>query len=266
MSASRIKTFLRCPMQFWYRYSEGLIIAPSSALTVGSSFHSTIGENYKQKIESRKDMKIDDVLDIFSTDFDERAHTTRWLPDEKQGKIKDRAVATLEYYQDVVAPGTQPVAVEKEFLLTMMEDGEQAEWGFHGFIDQVDEKGVIVETKTSSKRPNQPSLEDRLQTAAYAAGMQVEQPGIKPVVCIDYAVKTIKPQIMSFTRKIHQEEIRFLLNVMNRVIAAIRVDIFIPNRHVWTCSDKGCGYWDLCHRKLGGVDYGKVGKIEEGRY
>jgi len=69
LSVSKIRMYLRCPLQYYYRYCEGLKVPPDSGLTLGKSVHAGIEANYSQKITSFSDLPLNDVLDVYSTAF-----------------------------------------------------------------------------------------------------------------------------------------------------------------------------------------------------
>ena len=56
ISVSQIKMFLRCPLQYKYRYIDNLKIPPTGSLLLGSSVHSSLEGNYRQKIETKQDL------------------------------------------------------------------------------------------------------------------------------------------------------------------------------------------------------------------
>ena len=235
-------------MVYYFRYCEGLISPPSGALTLGLSFHSSIAHNYRQKKESREDLPVSDVLDKFSTEFDHRKHETVWVEDEKPGVVKDRGIGLLREYQRVVAPPTQPKQVEMEFTI----DFDNKDFTFLGYLDLVDDKNTIVETKTTSRRPSKPKPDHLLQTTAYATGFRANEGESEKGVRLDYAVSNGKAEIISFDRHVTGEEIGFFLTLVGRVAHAIESEVWIPNRANFLCSEKWCGYWNICHGKCGG--------------
>ena len=56
LSVSQVNMYLRCPLQYMFRYIEGLKLPPKSAMTLGKSIHFGIEGNYRQKIDSHKDL------------------------------------------------------------------------------------------------------------------------------------------------------------------------------------------------------------------
>lgn len=250
ISQSRIAMYLKCPMQFYFRYCEGLIVPPRAALTLGSSFHRAIAVNYRQKVGSHEDLPTSDVLDAFSTDFDHRAHETLWFQDEDPGKVKDSGVAITQHYQTEAAPAIQPVMVEKEFEapMTYRVNGEQKEVKLKGILDLQDEDQVIVESKTTSRKPYSVQYSHIIQSTFYVAGAMQEYGSAR----VDYVVNTKTPKIVRYPIIVDSRKVVFLTNLVASVVESIEHELWIPNRDHFLCSQRWCGYWDLCHERLGG--------------
>ena len=71
LSFTQINMFLRCARQYEFRYIKGLRRPPSGALILGKSWHKAVELNYSQKIQTEKDLPIEDVQDCFSDAFEE---------------------------------------------------------------------------------------------------------------------------------------------------------------------------------------------------
>lgn len=250
MSASKMRTFFTCGARYYFRYCEDLVIPPTSALMIGSSFHSSIGHNYRQKVKSHENLKLTEVLDVFSTEFDERAHETRWKPDDDRGKLKDGGIGALSAYQSDIAPDVQPAGVEYEFKIPMLQGGQFLSWFFEGHIDVVTTAGQVREAKTTASTPRRPRPHDELQVTAYAAGQRVETGQAEIEVALDYAVKTKTPRAVSFGATIGAKDMALFMFMLNQAVKLIEDEVFIPNRACLTCTDYQCGYWDLCHKKV----------------
>jgi hypothetical protein len=256
MSASRLRTFYTCGARYFFRYVEDLVIAPTSALMIGDSFHSSIGHNYRQKIKSHRNLKLQEVLDVFSTEFDERSHETRWKPTDDRAKLKDLGIGALSAYQCDIADAVQPSAVEYEFKIPMLQGGELLPWFFEGHIDVVTAE-MLREAKTTASTPPRPLAHDKLQVTAYAAGQRVETGKPEIDVALDYAVKTKTPKAVSFLDTIGDHDMKLFMYMLNQAVRLIDDGVFIPNRACLTCTDYNCGYWDLCHRKVWRVNDGQ---------
>jgi hypothetical protein len=235
-------------MQYYFRYCEGLIAPPSGAMSLGSSFHAAVEHNYRQKVDSRIDLKAEEVLDAFSGDFEERKHETAWSEDEEPGQFKDQGVGLIREYHHFMAPMIQPSSVEREFQIPF----ENKDWIFTGRVDLVDEADTIVETKTIGQTPGKPLPDHILQTTAYVTGFRStgeRESGAR----IDYAVKNKKPKMVSYPFMVQDAQVEFFLAQVARVAHMIESEMFLPNRNQRLCSHRFCGYASRCEQVCGGI-------------
>jgi hypothetical protein len=217
-------------------------------MSLGSSFHAGIGYNYGQKLETREDLKIDEVLDAFSTDFDERMHETALYEGEFPWTFKDQGVGLLREYHKVISPGVQPVSVEREFEIPF----ENKPWTYTGRIDLVDDSNTVVEAKTIGSTPPRPQTAHRGQTIGYAAGLRSEgqkESGAR----IDYAVKNKTPKVVSYEFRVQNAEVEFFLEQVARTAHMIENEMFLPNRNHMYCSHRMCGYATRCEQVCKGI-------------
>jgi hypothetical protein len=215
-------------------------------MTLGSAFHYGVAHNYRQKAQSHQDLPVDDVLDAFTTNFDWRKDETEW-GDDDPGEFKDRGVVTLKEYQKVIAPQTQPLDVEQEFVMRF----SNADYTFRGIADVITES-AIVETKTTSRRVSAPKHDHLIQTWAYSTGIGAQrQQDMK--AHIDYAVSKQEPEMISFDLDVSDADRQFFLSVMARVARGIEAEIWIPNRNGNLCSKKWCGFAEHCVKLAGGT-------------
>ncbi len=247
LSVTQINMYNRCGIQYWFRYCEGVRKPPGGALTLGAAFHGGIAVNYRQKVESGQDMPIADVLDAFSTDFDNRSVDTEWRGDSAP-EVKDTGILLLKEYQRVVAPYTQPIEVEQQFNMTFKNKG----WTFTGIIDLIDNQDTIIETKTTGRKPSNPRPEHLLQIHAYTKGYQTKEAKGVTGARIDYVVKRKEPVVVSFTPTVTESDMTFFLRLMTRVAHGIENEVWVPSRGHNLCSRKWCGYWNECEKLMGG--------------
>ena len=67
LSATQLNMFLRCPRQYEFRYIKGFKIPPSGAMVQSRVWHETLEANYKQKVQSDKDLPLSDMVAIGET-------------------------------------------------------------------------------------------------------------------------------------------------------------------------------------------------------
>ena len=56
LSVSQMKTYLICPLKYFYRYVQRLPAPKSPELSLGIAVHSALEVNFTQKIQSREDL------------------------------------------------------------------------------------------------------------------------------------------------------------------------------------------------------------------
>jgi hypothetical protein len=248
LSATRLNMFTRCGMQYYFRYCEGLIAPPSGVLSLGSSFHTAIEHNYDQKRQTQTDLKIDEVLDVFSDDFAERVHETAWYEGEIPHVFKDQGVGLLREYQKVISPDVQPKSVEGEFSIPF----ENKDWTFTGRADLIDNDDVLIENKTIRATPPRPQSDHMLQAIGYVTGFRSTGAREKSARIV-YAVKNNIPKMVSYPFVVQNSQIEFFLGQVARVAHMIEAEMFIPNRNQYLCSHRFCGYASRCEQECKGI-------------
>lgn len=133
ISPSQLKMFARCPEQFRRHYILGENQRPGAAMVWGSADHAAVEENFKQKVYSREDLRVDEVKVIFAAKLDEKIEKEGGLAEVEWDKerpnltvndakkeaasVKDRGVELVSLYHSRVSPLLQPVETEKKFTV-----------------------------------------------------------------------------------------------------------------------------------------------------
>lgn len=277
-SISQLLTYQKCPLHYYFRYIEGLKIPPRSAMTLGTSVHAALEHNFKQKIESKLDLPVDEVLDAYSTSFDLAKPETLWDKDESPAEIKDNGIElvrayhvgkdkngdpmvcremnpeTRKYEKKIIkplSPKIQPIMVEEPFEVQFE---NEVGYVFVGRMDLVDDKHRIRDTKTSAKSPTQDQVDTDLQMTGYSLGYRMKTGRIEKGLVMDYLVKNSHPKIVSVETQRNEEDIQRLLNLMARIAHAIDSGVFYCSCNPIFCNPNNCGYWDLGNHR--GCRYG----------
>lgn len=132
ISASSLKMAVRCEEQWRQRYILGKKSPPALAAIAGRADHKAIEASMTQKIESFVDLPVHEVKDLYVAALENEVEKEGGLnelevrgAETPQDKVKafdderrhgPEVVAT---YQKEVSPLIQPVAVEREFRLTV---------------------------------------------------------------------------------------------------------------------------------------------------
>jgi hypothetical protein len=241
---SSLGMFLKCPKQYMFRYMMNLVLPPKAALTVGSAVDCGSTFNFKQKIESKTDLKVDDVLDVYSTEFDKRAPETIW-DGENSDKQKDLGAKLVKLHHEVAAPKIQPVAVQESFRIET-----DAGYAIAGTLDLRDENKIVRDTKTSSKSYSEDAVSDSIQAAMYDFASEVKN-GEKPEgFAFDVLVKTKEPkyqEVRGVVSQAQRERLFESINIMHKQIQ--RGEFQYAPEGAWWCSKDWCGYYSMCKGK-----------------
>jgi CRISPR/Cas system-associated exonuclease Cas4 (RecB family) len=240
-SASSVNTFLRCAKQWEYAYVYEFKRPPSVRSIIGISAHSAEETNYAQKIESKADLPLNDVLDVFSTSFDSQAPEAEPDKEETVGQAKDSGIKTLSVYHESVAPGIQPLWVEHEGLM-MVND---IPYGYS--IDLVDDKERVRDYKYTRKRPSEGSRDYKLNMIGYAMAYRNETGRKEADVVLDYMVRTQKPYHwpVASSGPVSDNAISNFASILELVRHAVSEGTFLPTGlQGHACG--WCGYRDIC--------------------
>jgi CRISPR/Cas system-associated exonuclease Cas4 (RecB family) len=245
LSISQINTYLRCPLQYYFRYIQGIIIPPKAALVLGGVIHKTLEYNYKQKVKSCQDLKVKEILEYFDWTFKEREKEVEWKQEnEKKEKFKEQGMKLLEKYQNEIAPKIQPLVVEQKHEIQL----EGLNRTFLAFLDLIDIHQVIIDHKTSARTPSIISPDHNLQLIAYSMTYRAENEKQESKSRVHYLIKTQEPKIIALEKKVSNQEIQRFLKIISSVARAIEEENFYPNPHNFMCTAIGCGFWEICHK------------------
>lgn len=246
LSFTQLNMFLRCPRQYEFRYIQGLKVPPSGAMVQGRVWHQTLERNYSQKIDSDSDLPLGEMQEFFAARFDETlaGEEVALEPDEKPGKLKDEGTAIVAAHHAVIAPAVRPMLVEERFTVDL---GGEFPFDLVGIWDLVERDGTIVDNKSYKRTPSQEDLDKDLQFTAYALGYRATRSLIEPGLRMDAVIKTKNPKAVQLHTRRTNDDCRWLLGLVEQVGKAIESGIFYPNPNGFLCSQRFCGYWDMCH-------------------
>ncbi|MDH3208756.1 MAG: PD-(D/E)XK nuclease family protein, partial [Gemmatimonadota bacterium] len=245
LSFTQLNMFLRCPRQYEYRYIRGLKVPPSGAMVQSRVWHQTVELNYRQKIDSDRDLGLGEMQEFYVAQFDAAlaSEDVAFEPHEKPGRLKDQGTAIVAAHHKTIAPEVRPLLVEERFTVNL---GEDFPFDLVGVWDLVERDGTIADNKAYGKTPRQEDLDKDLQFTAYALGFRVTRGEIEPGLRMDAIVKTKNPKAVQLHTRRTNDDCRWLLRLIEQVGTAIDSGIFYPNPNGWHCSPRFCGYWGLC--------------------
>lgn len=213
----------------------------------GLAVHKAVEYNMEQKVTSHEDVPVGDMLDAFSTSWDDlSAEGLRDDEEKDAGEVKDGGIALTRLHHTEVSPTIQPIWVEKPVQFDI--NGVT----YSGQIDLADEMGRIRDTKTTKNRPKPESYLFGMTGYAIAARQLTGEE--ETDVILDYVVATKTPYYLPVSNggPVHVADIVRFANTIDVVAQSIEAGRFVPNgiASIGTCEYM-CGYRDICPYYMG---------------
>jgi len=248
LSATQIGMFLRCPRQYEFRYMQGLKQPPSGAMVQSKVWHRTVEENYRQKIESAKDLPLPRMEEFYAAQYEEalKAEEIAFEAGTNPGRLKDQGVAITAAHHLLIAPKVRPLLVEERFCINL---GDDFPYDLVGIWDVVDQDGFIADNKAYGRTPSQDDVDKDIQLGLYSLGYRVSQGKAEKGLRLDAVIKNKEPKPVQIRTTRTNEDCRFLLDLIEQVAKAMQSGSFYPNPNGWHCSPTRCGYWSQCAGK-----------------
>lgn len=257
LSISQIEMYLRCGVQWEFRYVKEIVAPPGIAAIVGKSGHAAAARNFQHKMEAGGDLPARELMDYAAAAFDERIHTDDFTlsDDEKSrgaanviGDAKDALVDSVRVFRQRAAPEYQPEAVEEGFRIELPGNRDLI-----GYVDLIHEGGV-TDFKFRSRQGKPGDARKSIQLVAYGAAYRAQRGTWPKAVTID----TIANTATSVTRQadsttVGERDCEQLASTINAVEKGIDAGVFLPAEvgSFW-CSTKFCGYARMCPFFRGG--------------
>ena len=242
LSPSQVRTWLTCQTRWWYRYGLGLSEPKTAALAIGSAVHAAIGENFRQKIESKRDLPQTGVVAVFRDAWRAAAGETQFQTGEDPDELGAMGEALTVKYMDEAAPFVEPAAVELPVR------GAIAGVAVQGVVDLLDVDGRIVDLKTSAKSPAGIDGHYRRQVATYTQ----LAPGATGAARIDTLTKTRTLKLVSQSFTVNGADLMDATVMYPLAQEGMRSGLYTPNRSSYLCSRKHCPHWRRCEAEYGG--------------
>ncbi len=230
VSASRLSTWQRCRLQFYFRYVAGIQKAPTPALHTGTVVH-TVLQQWNLARWHKRQLNLDALKGIFSQAWAiwQEGETIEW--DGKEEKSRSAAWNVLQHYlrNTPITANEKPEAVEV---------GVEADLSAHGLptlvgvIDLVRSGGRIVDFKTSARTPDAKMLAHttETQTSTYGVLYREATGGKENGIELHHLVKTKKPKlVVNEFGPVTEPQITRLFHVIEAYVDGLERDDFVPS-------------------------------------
>lgn len=250
ISQSRLTMYERCGEQYRRRYLENEKIPPGVAMLKGIGVHDSSRANFRQKIETRKDLPKQDIVDMAVSQYDFRVKQGILLnPDEEKigydnvvGAARDGVVTLSTLYADAMAPIYQPIMVEAK---QVVETGSSHD--LMAFMDLADDKNRVIDLKTSKRKKQVNAADIDEQLTFYALVYRYKFGQLPSEVRLETLVEKKKPERQLLQSKRTVADLQVIINRLNAMIAGIKKGVFIPALATsWQCDPRYCGYYMTC--------------------
>jgi hypothetical protein len=251
LSPTSIQMYLKCGLQYEFRYVKGIKAPPGIAVIKGKSIHKTAEANYRQKIESHLDMTIPLLQEVASASFEDELKNDFVLsPEEKEkgeknviGEQKDKTVLLAGAYGSMVAPLYQPLYVEEPVQIEL----PKAPFDLLGYLDLADNRDQVRDLKTASRKKQMNDADTSIQLTYYSIAYKKKTGREPSSVGLDVLVDTKEPQLQQLITGRDENDMKSFVHTVNKVMDGIKKEVFLPaTPGSWQCSEKFCGYWHSC--------------------
>lgn len=248
LSVSQVGMYMRCGLQYKFRYVDDIIRPPGVALVEGSAMHRALEVGLKEKMDAGTVAPVDVLLDAWQDSWKEKKTEVKDWGDDGKDKteqtIENRGHTLIRLYHGDHLPKVNPTGVEQRFWTMVGETRAPV----LGYIDLVDVDVVddisgptVVDHKVVRAAKSQSDADSDMQLTMYAQAVGT------PRVRFDSFCKTKKPQIKSTRSMRTSQDYKWVAHIFDTVAENISKGVFMPaDPASWVCSRKFCGYYDTC--------------------
>lgn len=240
-SASRLKCFQTCRLQFYFRYVERIPTATSPALYVGQVVHQVLQE-WNLARWRREDASVEAMQQVFETSWTEgrEGQEMVWAKPDLEAKEKAKAWSILDHYiQHTPIPiDEKPEAVEVVVDRDLLAHGLPP---LKGVIDLVREGGRIVDFKTTARTPDVIQAEhlNSVQLGCYALLYREATGHPESGFELHHLVKTKAPKlVVTQMGPLEPDQVRRLIRIMESYVSGVIAEDFVPS------PGQHCSYCD----------------------
>ena len=239
ISVSQVNAYQRCGIQYYFSYIEGIKTLPNDNMLRGTAIDTSANVHFSEKAINEGGVSQNNFVDMAVAKHDEESDDVNFQENTKDESRDKTANASKTYHSvhgQVLKPrpgDTNPTQVE------IYEDiGDNLT--LKGYVDLITDDNVIVDTKVR-KADKQIDVETNLQLQTYATILDSDKVGIASVTTAKEPKATYYGGVSNDITK------KRAIQRIKSVSTAIDSNIFLPAQEgSWVCSEKFCGYWNMC--------------------
>lgn len=244
--------FLRCQLQFQYRYLDGIVKPPGVALLVGSTVHKAAEVNLTAKRDGGSPLPQEHVRDLAALEFDRQWSQAGEValddeerskgPEKAKGEAKDQSVKLAAIHGEVLVPQLAPLHVERAVRVSV----PGIKLDLEGTFDLQTKDGWLHDLKTTSKKLGPEAITDSVQMRLYSLLAEVAD-GKPPTKLALDAVQKNKTPLAYIVESPTFASSKPIMELIARVERVIETGVFAPAEpNSFVCKAQWCGYFDSC--------------------
>ncbi len=244
LSPSQVRTWMDCQARWMFKYLWRMPDPKNSNLATGIAVHDALGANFAQKVESRRDLPVEDVVAAYREAWEATAAETDFRDEESPEELRSKGEELVRLYMRDGAPRVQPVAAETSAPASALIGGVRVNLR----LDVLEADGTLIEIKTAAKSPRAIEGAHAIQLAAQV----LCTPGATGKVRVDTLVKNKTPLLVPLEIEMKQQDLLAPEVLYPLAQAGMRSGHYMPNRTSMLCSRRNCAFWRACEDEFGG--------------
>ena len=250
ISASQIKLYMTCPVQYYHTYIDikSVPFQENIYMVYGTAVHFALETYFKTYLKTKTRLTLDEVLKAFNKKFEEEMDRINVDMFSNDTLIKSMYLAsetTLNYYINKVAKNITPKASEQVFEIKL----KHYPIIIKGYIDLITDEGYIIDFKTVGKtwkkQYNDKSLSENIQGALYAVAYRKMFKEKELGVRFDVMPRNDN-RVYLMEATITDEYINYILEYATNMDKLNKQGVFVPNTS--KCSQ--CPFKNICKKQI----------------
>ncbi|MBI5146417.1 MAG: ATP-dependent helicase [Thaumarchaeota archaeon] len=236
LSASKIKTYLDCPLKFKFAHILQVPTPPRPYFDLGSAVHAVAEHLTKLQLEGTPPTE-ELAFEILAREWSSSGFQNETQENQSKEKAKEMIRTYLKWVKE---NPNSPVAVEQRFTV------EIGGVPFNGFIDRVektpDGKFEVIDFKTGGVYENSKSIREDPQMNIYALGVEKlygEQPQKTTLFYLKHDKIVDNP--------IEKQQVEKVMQAIDEKVKSILNEEFEATPSYQTC--RMCDFWSICDQK-----------------
>lgn len=245
-SHSQYTTYKNCPRAYEFKYVLKETTPTSHVMFRGTSVHAGAEEAHKKIIETRQVPALEAMRAFVGDTFEKEKEEVSDWGEEKQGAVKDQALALYTRYHLSNLHLLRPVAAEAPFVVRV---GTVPVLGYIDLVEKQttfghpkeDDPETVVDLKTSNAKWSEADVAKSTQMTLYSIVKGT------PFVRIDNLVFTKSPTFHRFESSRNSHDKRVFIEDLEETADLVKRGIF-PKTAIdsWACSERWCAFWSKC--------------------